>query len=58
MLLYTSVNTTSIGRWSLSESVSVIVVAAEPVPYSHEKVTYVCDLGLYEAGVVVVLVTG
>ena len=32
MLLYTSVNTTSIGRWSLSESVSVIVVAAEPVP--------------------------
>ena len=32
MLLYTPVDTTSRGRWSLSESVSMIVVAAEAVP--------------------------
>ena len=37
MLLYTYVNTTSIGRWSLSESVSVIVVAAEAVPILSQE---------------------
>ena len=37
MLIYTSVNTLSIGRWSLSESVSVIVVAAEAVPILSQE---------------------
>ena len=37
MLLYNYINTTSIGLCSLSESISVIVVAAEAVPILSQE---------------------